>query len=71
MVPLRDTARIITKEEANTLFFNIEQIASNQRRLLAALTAQRNLEAEKQTIGQEILKFIPLVNELYAPYCAN
>lgn len=71
VVPLRDTGRILTKEEANTLFFNIEALASNQRELLAALTAQRNLEPEKQTIGEEILKFIPLVDKLYAPYCAN
>lgn len=53
------------------MFYNIEAIASNQRELLAALTAQRNLEAEKQTVGEEILKFIPLVDKLYAPYCAN
>ena len=71
VVPLRDKNKIISKEEANTLFYNLEEITNNQRELLAALTAQRNLEPHKQTIGQEILKFIPAVSKLYGPYCAN
>ena len=69
VVPLRE--KIISLEESEILFSNIEQIMDFNKQLLRELMIESKKAAESHNFGKIFLEHSDKLLEIYSPYCSN
>eukprot|EP00057_Strongylocentrotus_purpuratus_P014770 XP_011669244.1 PREDICTED: rho guanine nucleotide exchange factor 3 isoform X2 [Strongylocentrotus purpuratus] len=74
MKTYRDAMRslqILTDQELNIIFGSLEELRMIHEELVCDLQKQRGNNGATEEVGKVLLKWLPLVTEVYVTYCTN
>lgn len=63
--------KLVTSKESRILFFNQQEIIDVNKKLFSLLSSEHQKEIDKQKFAAVFIKFAPLLQEAYSPYCEN